>query len=249
MGRDAVKKITVQWPKVDFSSIRRFSHEASETLLAVLADATPWLVGLMPAVAIAHGLNHAGVGDGLVFVVAMGVELTGILAGHTLTEAREADRDTSRVWFALIAYMAVGVTLAVLLDVWPALSQWALDAHEIVLPDLRAIWPAVLAPMVVMAYWLRSERAVIRIENPAPEPIEPKVDGVSSNPSSVEPAKPARLPLPDFLVQSQPDIRTIMDTYGMSRTTAYNSVNRLLDSGVISKNGHGYEWGTNRDGQ
>lgn len=230
------QKRTSRWTRVNWTTIRRFSHEASETLLAVLADATPWLVGLMPAAAIARGLSNAGVEWWLVVVVAVGVELTALLAGYTLTEAREAGRDTKRIWIALGVYVAVGVMLAVLLDVWPSVTKWALVEHNIVLPDLRSIWAAVLAPLVVMAYWLRSERAVIRAEHPLyaanPEPVN----------DEPEPAPTNKLTLEDYLVQFQPvRMEDVAAYFGISRTTAYNRVSDLMQRGIITKNGHGYE--------
>lgn len=148
-------------------SVRAWSASASETAMAVVSDWTPWAVAAAPALAIARGLTHHNVNGGLVFVVALAVELAGVLGGHTLTEARQynarfapQDERTRDVWpivVALAAYVLISTSLAVLLDAWPGvMATFALDF------DLRAVWPAALPLLAVMVYWLNGERQVIR---------------------------------------------------------------------------------------
>lgn len=145
---------------------RAWSAAASETVIEVVSDWTPLLVAAVPAAAIARGLWHLDLSTVLIVLVAVGVELVGILAGHTLAEAREARAAgrTHGLWWVTLAlgcYAFVGISYAVLLDVWPSVMTFAV-AHGVVLFDLRSLWPAFLTLLAIMAYWLRSERRVIR---------------------------------------------------------------------------------------
>lgn len=149
--------------RATWDDVRRWSAAASETAMAVVADWTPWAVAAAPALAIARGLRHHQVHGALIFVVALAVELAGVLAGHTLTEAREYNavaarkRSIGAIVAALVAYVAIGTSLAVLLDAWPGIM-----AAFGVPFDLRAVWPAFLPLLAVMVYWLNGERQVIR---------------------------------------------------------------------------------------
>lgn len=139
---------------------REWSANASETVMSVVTDWTPWIVAAAPAVSIGYSLyKHQSPGP-LVFFVSLAVELAGVLAGHTLTEAREfntAQPDNRRkLWpirVALLAYVVVGCCLSVLLD-REEVVKW---------------WPVLLPTLAVMVYWVNGERVVIRhLRQPVP---------------------------------------------------------------------------------
>lgn len=135
--------------------IRLGSAHASETALSVASDWTPWAVAAAPALVIGHALSKHDQPWIIVVAVALAVELAGVLAGHTLTEAREHNAVTPRerhrrLWpigAALMAYAVVSMALSVVLDVWP---------------DLVTYWPVLMSPLAVVVYYVYGERLVIR---------------------------------------------------------------------------------------
>ena len=150
------------------SSIRLGSAHASETALSVVSDWTPWAAALAPAVAIGAALGRHEQSWFIIVPVALAVELGGVLAGHTLTEAREYNefapdkpRNVGKLWAALLIYAAIGCVLSVLLDAMPMLKAW---------------WPVALPLLAVVVYWVNGERIVIRRlrQTVAPPVIEPE---------------------------------------------------------------------------
>jgi len=137
------------------TDLRNLSAYWSETVLSVASDWTPWAVAAAPALVIGHALSKHDQPLVIVVAVALAVELAGVLAGHTLTEAREHNavrpRDRHRrLWpigAALLAYAAVSMALSVVLDVWP---------------DLVTYWPVLMSPLAVVVYYVYGERLVIR---------------------------------------------------------------------------------------
>lgn len=136
------------------TTLRAKSADRSETALSIVSDWTPWVAALAPAMAIGVALQRHGQPWLLIVPVAVAVELGGVLAGHTLTEAREYNelapasrRDTRPLWAALLIYAAIGCVLSVLLDAMPTLEAW---------------WPVALPLLAVVVYWVNGERIVIR---------------------------------------------------------------------------------------
>ena len=166
--------------------IRLNSAQASETALSVASDWTPWAVAAAPALVIGHALSKHDQPWLIVVAVALAVELAGVLAGHTLTEAREHNAVTPkdrhrRLWpigAALLAYAVVSMALSVVLDVWP---------------DLVTYWPVLMSPLAVVVYYVYGERLVIRHTRGQPTATAPVT--VQVNPGQVsEPDQPPVLP-------------------------------------------------------
>ena len=136
-------------------NLRAQSAHTSETALSVASDWTPWAVAAAPALVIGHALSKHDQPWLIVVAVALAVELAGVLAGHTLTEAREHNAVTPkarhrRLWpigLSLLAYALVSMALSVVLDVWP---------------DLVTYWPVLMSPLAVVVYYVYGERLVIR---------------------------------------------------------------------------------------
>jgi len=137
------------------TSFRGRSAAASETVLGVLSDWTPYVVAAAPALVIGHALYKHDQPVYIYIAAALAVELAGVLAGHTLSEARahnavhppEQHRRLNPVGWALVAYVVASVMLSVVLDI---------------VPQVVTVWPVLMPPLAAIVYYLYGERLVIR---------------------------------------------------------------------------------------
>lgn len=195
------------------NDIRAKSAHASETALSVVSDWTPWAVALAPAVAIGAALHRHEQSWLIIVPVAVAVELGGVLAGHTLTEAREYNefangkpRNVGKLWGALLIYAAIGCVLSVLLDAQPQLEAW---------------WPVALPLLAVVVYWVNGERIVIRRLR---QPLTPASETVApALPLQPAPAPRQGVPLDDL-------DRAIMAAYAANPTASKAAVARQANT-------------------
>jgi hypothetical protein len=242
-------------------TLRAKSADASETVMSVVTDWTPWIVAAAPALSIGYSLHAHDRPMPLVIVVALAVELAGVLAGHTLTEAREYNADKEgkarrHLWpirTALFAYVLVGCFLSVLLD------------RE----DVIRWWPVLLPTLAVMVYWVNGERVVIRhlstpriaLDTPAVVPVHPLIiahpNAPPAPPVAFTPVKAEAPPIVETvdMVETSVDADNLdaidvklLDLYtdnpglsrvkageavGLSRQTVYNRLVKLQAAGYI----------------
>ena len=214
------------------TNIRTSSAQASETALSVVSDWTPWAAALAPAVAIGAALHRHEQSWFIIVPVALAVELGGVLAGHTLTEAREYNefapgkpRNVGKLWAALLIYATIGCVLSVLLDAMPMLKAW---------------WPVALPLLAVVVYWVNGERIVIRRlrsqldhanapQAPVGVPVLSTLDDLDTRLLDIYRAHPA-----------YPKTQAAQEV-GASRQTVSNRLAKLQERGlvVVSTNGNG----------
>lgn len=210
--------------------IRLGSAQASETALSVASDWTPWAVAAAPALVIGHALSKHDQPWLIVVAVALAVELAGVLAGHTLTEAREHNAVTPkdrhrRLWpigAALLAYAVVSMALSVVLDVWP---------------DLVTYWPVLMSPLAVVVYYVYGERLVIRHTRGQGTAIAPvTVQPVQATQDTTD-RKQAAL----VWLSGHPDADedTLAQTFNVSPRTARRYLAEFRDKPVAATNGNG----------
>ena len=232
--------------------IRLNSAQASETALSVASDWTPWAVAAAPALVIGHALSKHDQPWVIVVAVALAVELAGVLAGHTLTEAREHNAVTPRerhrrLWpigAALMAYAVVSMALSVVLDVWP---------------DLVTYWPVLMSPLAVVVYYVYGERLVIRhtrgqgtVSAPATvqaiqvspgqltEPDLPPVPSPAARPATADSADRKAAALVWLAGHPDADEDALVREFNVSPRTArrYLSEARAIPVTVTNGNGH-----------
>lgn len=221
--------------------IRLGSAQASETALSVASDWTPWAVAAAPALVIGHALSKHDQPWLIVVAVAVAVELAGVLAGHTLTEAREHNAVTPkdrhrRLWpigAALLAYAVVSMALSVVLDVWP---------------DLVTYWPVLMSPLAVVVYYVYGERLVIR-HTRGQAVVMPSATVQATNGHVSEPDLP-RPATPDTVDRKQAalvwlsghpdaDEDTLAQQFNVSPRTARRYLSEFRDRAVTMTNGNG----------
>lgn len=218
------------------NDIRAKSAHASETALSVVSDWTPWAVALAPAVAIGAALHRHEQSWLIIVPVAVAVELGGVLAGHTLTEAREYNefangkpRNVGKLWGALLVYALIGCVLSVLLDAQPQLEAW---------------WPVALPLLAVVVYWVNGERIVIRrLRQPLTSVNDEVAPALPPHSASFTPVTQAQLDDLDrriiAIYRANPALSKTKAAAEAetTRPTLDKRIDKLQSAGVLSVNG------------